>query len=127
MSAHRALLVSSLLSPKLVALRAVFVAPLVLALGFVVGCDKPVDSAHKKACEDFSAHLATVIQKEQGEEVPKEQVEKMTAATVEKCLGSEYKADEMKCAMAAATTKDIAACDKVAAEAKAKEGDAKKE
>ena len=125
MSAHRALPVSSLLSSKLVAIRAVFVAPLVLTLGFVVGCDKPVNPAHEKACEDFSAHLAAVIQKEQGQEVPKEQVEKMTAATVEKCLGSEYKAEELKYAMAAATTKDIVACDKVAAEAKAKEGEAK--
>jgi hypothetical protein len=103
-------------------------APLLLALGFVVGCDKPAaDPAHKKACEDFSAHLATVIQKEQGEEVPKDQVEKMTAATVEKCLGSEYKADEMKCAMAASTTKDIAACDKAAADAAAKSEGEKKD
>jgi len=94
-----------------------------LVVGVLGGCDKPVDQVHKKSCEELAAHLAIVIQEEQGEKVPKEQVEKMIAATTEQCLGSEHQPAAIKCALAATSTKDIASCDKAAAAP----ADAKKE
>jgi hypothetical protein len=77
----------------------------------LVACDKEVDPAQKEACETFAKHLAEVVQTEQGETVPQEQVDKMVAATTEKCLASPPKDDEMKCAMAATDTKAMKACD----------------
>lgn len=95
-----------------------------LALGSLlplVACDKEVDPAQKEACEKFAKHLAEVVQKEQGETVPQEQVDKMVGATVEKCLASPPKDDAMKCAMAATDSKAMKACDP-AAESEEKEG-----
>lgn len=77
----------------------------------LVGCDKEPDPAQKEACEQFAKHLAEVVQKEQGEEVPKEQVDKMVEGTVEQCLASPPKEEELKCAMAATDTKAMKACD----------------
>jgi hypothetical protein len=77
----------------------------------LAACDKEVDPAQKEACEKFAKHLAEVVQKEQGEEVPQEQVDKMVGTTVEQCLAAPPKDDEMKCAMAATDTKAMKACD----------------
>lgn len=76
----------------------------------LAGCDD-TDPAQQKACEEFAKHLATVVQQEQGEEVPKEQVDKMVEGSVEKCLEAPPTADAMKCAMAATDTKTMKACD----------------
>lgn len=88
----------------------------------LVGCDKEADPAQKEACEKFAKHLAEVVQKEQGEEVPKEQVDGMVEATVEKCLAAPPKDEEMKCAMAASDTKAMKACDPKAEAEDKKEG-----
>lgn len=77
----------------------------------LVGCDKEPDAAQKEACEKFAKHLAEVVQTEQGEQVPKEQVDAMVEATVETCLAAPPKEEEMKCAMAATDTKAMKACD----------------
>jgi hypothetical protein len=77
----------------------------------LAACDKEPDPAQKEACEKFAKHLADIVQKEQGEQVPKEQVDKMVGATVEQCLAAPPKEDEMKCAMAATDTKTMKACD----------------
>lgn len=79
-----------------------------------VGCDKGPDPAQKETCEKFAKHLAEIVQKEQGETVPQEQVDKMVDATIEKCLESPPKEDAMKCAMAAMDTKAMKACDPAA-------------
>ena len=84
---------------------------LVLTLLPLVGCDKEPDPAQKEACEKFAKHLAEVVQKEQGEQVSQEQVDKMVAATTEQCLAAPPKDDELKCAMAATDTKAMKACD----------------
>jgi hypothetical protein len=81
------------------------------ALVPLAGCDKQPDPAQKEACEKFAAHLATVVQTEQGEEVSQEQVDKMLAATTEKCLETPPAEAEMKCAMAASDLKAMKACD----------------
>jgi PBP1b-binding outer membrane lipoprotein LpoB len=85
-------------------------APIVsiLALG---GCDKQPDPAQKDACEAFAKHLAEVVQSEQGETVPQEQVDKMVESTVAKCLESPPKDAELKCAMAAQTSEAMKACE----------------
>jgi hypothetical protein len=81
----------------------------------LVGCDeKQPDPAQKQTCEQFAKHLAGVVQAEQGETVPQEQVDKMVAATVETCLASPPKDEELKCAMAAQDTKSMKACDPAA-------------
>lgn len=77
----------------------------------LVGCHKEPDPAQKEACEKFAKHLAEVVQKEQGEQVPKEQVDAMVEATVGQCLAAPPEAEEMKCAMAATDTKAMKACD----------------
>jgi|GEM_PF-2330336 len=78
----------------------------------LAGCDKAVpDPAQKSACEAFAAHLATVVQVEQGETVPKDQLDAMLTATVEACLASPPSKAAMECAMAAKSTKYIKACD----------------
>ncbi len=86
-------------------------ALVVSALLPLAGCDKEPDPAQKEACEKFAAHLAKVVEQDQGEEVPKEQVDKMLEATTEKCLESPPKDDQMKCAMAAQDLKSMKACD----------------
>jgi hypothetical protein len=95
-----------------------------LALGlFASACDKKVDPAQKQACEEFATHLADIVQKDQGEIVPADQVAKMFEATVGACLEHPPSAEEMKCAMAAQDLKTMKACDPEAeadADAKAK-------
>jgi hypothetical protein len=84
---------------------------LVVALS-LAGCDKSLpDPAQKSACEGFAAHLATIVQTEQGETVPKEQLDAMLTSTVEACLESPPSSEAMQCAMAALNTKAIKACD----------------
>lgn len=93
------------MSPLIPALVVTLLLPL-------AGCDKKEpDPAQKEACEKFAKHLAEVVQKEQGETVSQEQVDAMVGATVEKCLESPPKEDELKCAMAASDTKAMKACD----------------
>lgn len=82
------------------------------------GCNKDPDPAQKEACEQFAKHLAEVVQNEQGEQVPQEQVDDMIEATVEKCLAAPPKDDEMKCAMAATDSKAMKACDPKAEDSK---------
>ncbi len=77
----------------------------------LAGCDKEVDPAQKDACQAFATHLATVIQTEQGEQVPDAQVDKMVVATVETCLEAPPSDEQMKCAMAAQDLKAMKACD----------------
>lgn len=86
---------------------------LLVALSLALaGCDKSLpDPAQKSACEGFAAHLATIVQTEQGETVPKEQLDAMLTATVEACLESPPSAEAMQCAMAALDTKAMKACD----------------
>lgn len=92
----------------------------VSALLSLAGC-KP-DPAQEKACKEFAAHLAEVVQEEQGEKVPEKQVNDMIEATVEKCLESPPKEDEMKCAMAASDLKTMKGCDPTVEEEAKKDG-----
>jgi hypothetical protein len=92
----------------------------VVSLGlFASACDKKVDPAQKKACEEFATHLADIIQKDQGETVPADQIAKMFEATVGACVEHPPSEAELKCAMAAQDLKTMKACDP-AAEAEAK-------
>ncbi|MFO7564520.1 MAG: hypothetical protein R6X02_17880 [Enhygromyxa sp.] len=85
----------------------------------LVGCDKQQpDPAQQEACEKFARHLATVVQIEQGEAVPQEQVDKMVEATVEQCLASPPTDEELTCAMAAQDIKTMKACDPAAEDEK---------
>jgi len=92
-----------------------FAPALALALGGVfvlAGCD--VDPKKKEACEGLAKHLADVIQTEQGEAVPQDQVDAMVDATAAACLEHTPTEDEMACAMSAQTSAAIKACDPTA-------------
>lgn len=98
-----------------------FVVPALALTLFASACDKEVDPAKKSACEEFAKHLAEVAQKDQGETVPQEQVDKMVEATVGTCLEHPPSDDAMKCAMAAQDLKAMKACDEAAKDEKKEE------
>lgn len=88
------------------------IAPLLAAVLSLAACDP--DPKQQEACEGFAKHLAEVIQKEQGEDVPQAQVDAMVEATVAGCLEHVPNEAQFECAMAADSTAAIKKCDEKA-------------